>query len=160
MTKILVLSDSHGNVNNMKKAVEEVKPDMIIHLGDCYPDGQRLKAAYPDIPFEGVPGNCDCTMADAEKLLTIEGKRFLICHGHTYNVKSSYLRIDMAGSEKGADVILFGHTHKAYCDLNNGHILLNPGSVGSPGWLSRPTYAVITVDEASGNIHYETAYLE
>ena len=36
MKRILVLSDSHGNVNNMIYAVKETDPDMIIHLGDCW----------------------------------------------------------------------------------------------------------------------------
>ena len=34
MKRILVLSDSHGNVNNMVTAVGRLHPDMIIHLGD------------------------------------------------------------------------------------------------------------------------------
>lgn len=33
--KYLVLSDSHGNVDNMVRAVELVKPHGIIHLGDA-----------------------------------------------------------------------------------------------------------------------------
>ena len=36
MKRILVLSDSHGNVNNMVTAVGRLHPDMIIHLGDCW----------------------------------------------------------------------------------------------------------------------------
>ena len=36
MTKILVLSDSHGNLQNMIWAVKKEKPDRIIHLGDCW----------------------------------------------------------------------------------------------------------------------------
>lgn len=36
--KYLVLSDSHGNVDNMVRAVELVKPQGIIHLGDGWRD--------------------------------------------------------------------------------------------------------------------------
>ena len=39
---ILVLSDSHGNISNMEEAVEREKPDMILHLGDCWRDAERL----------------------------------------------------------------------------------------------------------------------
>ena len=35
MKKVLVLSDSHGNVGNMIRAVKREEPDMILHLGDC-----------------------------------------------------------------------------------------------------------------------------
>ena len=39
--KYLVLSDSHGNVDNMVRAVEREKPDGIIHLGDCWRDAEE-----------------------------------------------------------------------------------------------------------------------
>ena len=58
--KILVLSDSHGNISNMEAAVEREQPRMILHLGDCWRDAERLAERYPEIPMEHVPGNCDC----------------------------------------------------------------------------------------------------
>ena len=39
---ILVLSDSHGAVAPMVRAVELAIPDLILHLGDCWRDGERL----------------------------------------------------------------------------------------------------------------------
>ena len=33
--KILVVSDSHGNVDNMRRCVEMVNPRHVLHLGDC-----------------------------------------------------------------------------------------------------------------------------
>lgn len=33
MKRVLIMSDSHGNVENMVTAVEKENPDMIIHLG-------------------------------------------------------------------------------------------------------------------------------
>ena len=38
MKRVLVLSDSHGNVGNMIRAVKREEPDMILHLGDCVVD--------------------------------------------------------------------------------------------------------------------------
>ena len=32
--KILVLSDSHGNMENMVRAVDLTQPRLILHLGD------------------------------------------------------------------------------------------------------------------------------
>ncbi len=60
MKKILVLSDSHGNVNNMVTAVRNTHPDQIIHLGDCWVDAEKLHQQFPMIMMEQVPGNCDC----------------------------------------------------------------------------------------------------
>ena len=55
--KILVLSDSHGAVSPMEQAVEQTSPDLILHLGDCWRDGERLHDRFPSIPLEQVPGN-------------------------------------------------------------------------------------------------------
>ena len=57
--KYLVLSDSHGNVDNMARAVECEKPDGIIHLGDCWRDAEELHELFPRLPLEQVPGNCE-----------------------------------------------------------------------------------------------------
>ena len=91
--KILVLSDSHGNVDNMARAVELTRPRHILHLGDCLRDAQALHERFPDIPMDTVPGNCDWGSFDApERLLGFDGVRVLMMHGHTRNVKSSPLR--------------------------------------------------------------------
>ena len=55
MKTILVLSDSHGDIENMKQAVKEIEPDLIIHLGDCWNDAGYLKREFPDIIMERVP---------------------------------------------------------------------------------------------------------
>ena len=44
--KILVLSDSHGNISNMLQAVEREQPRAVYHLGDCLRDGERLLSIY------------------------------------------------------------------------------------------------------------------
>ncbi len=40
---ILVLSDSHSTLSFMRRCVETVKPDAIVHLGDYFDDGASLK---------------------------------------------------------------------------------------------------------------------
>ena len=62
MKKLLVLSDSHGNIDNMVFAVKKTAPDMIIHLGDCWSDAVGLAEEFPEIPMAHVPGNCDFSM--------------------------------------------------------------------------------------------------
>ena len=49
--KILVLSDSHGNVSNMAAAVEQTAPRMIFHLGDCWRDAEKLHDLFPLLFF-------------------------------------------------------------------------------------------------------------
>ena len=87
--RILVLSDSHGCVEPMEQCVERVQPQVILHLGDCVRDAQRLEERYPDIPLLGVPGNCDYGGLDQpERLTELGGVRILMMHGHTRRVKS------------------------------------------------------------------------
>lgn len=160
MKRILVLSDSHGDLKNMVYAVKKTKPDMIIHLGDCMSDAIRLEEEFPDIPMERVPGNCDFSMEETEHILEIEGEKVLICHGHTYNVKSNYLSLEYGAHEKEATVALFGHTHKVFYDKHNGLAMMNPGSIGSPGWGVPPSYGILTLDGEKGIIDMNIMYIE
>ena len=154
--KILILSDSHGNLSNMEKAVEQSSPRMIFHLGDCWRDGERLHERFPAIPFEQVPGNCDCRPSEpAEKLLFVEDKRILLCHGHTYGVKQSLLHAGYAAEEQNLDLFLFGHTHRPLVDMRGKTLFLNPGSIGDP---FRPSYAIVTI--FNGRLAGRTALLE
>ena len=142
--KTLVPSDSHGNVSNMLQAVERESPRMILHLGDCWRDGERLHDDCPGIEFYQVPGNCDFRPAEeSQRLLFIGDKRFLICHGHTYGVKQSLLSAGYAAEEQNLDCFLFGHTHTPLVDMRGKTLFLNPGSIGD---YRRPTYGVVTLD--------------
>ena len=49
--KILVLSDSHASLSFMRRCVDAVKPDAVVHLGDHFDDGQALQEEYGNIPF-------------------------------------------------------------------------------------------------------------
>lgn len=153
--KILVLSDSHGNVSNMIQAVKKETPWMVLHLGDCWRDGERLHDFFPDLPFEQVPGNCDFRSSQPqEKLLFLENKRVLICHGHTYGVKQSLMAAGLAAEEKDLDLFLFGHTHEPMVDKRGKTLFLNPGSIGT---YSLPTYGVVTLE--NGEVKARTAFL-
>ena len=142
--KLLVLSDSHGNLSHMEEAVLRVRPRMILHLGDCWRDGEKLRDLFPDIPFHQVPGNCDYRPDEpAERLLFLEDKRVLMCHGHTYGVKQTLLNAGYAAEEQNLDLFLFGHTHRPLVDMRGKTLFLNPGSIGDP---RRPTYGVVKLE--------------
>ena len=109
--KYLVLSDSHGNVDNMVRAVELVKPHGIIHLGDGWRDVEELRQLYPRLPLEQVPGNCDFGRFEAlERVLILDDHRVLIAHGHTLGVKTGLLRAQYRALEMNADILLFGRS--------------------------------------------------
>lgn len=139
--KLLVFSDSHKTQRHMVQAVRRESPDAVIHLGDHEQDAQKLMAQYPQLPLYQVCGNCDPGVAPAVQLLTLEGVRLFLTHGHLYGVKSGLLRAELAAREQQADVLLFGHTHRGCCIQKDGLWLLNPGSCGG----KMPTYGIVNL---------------
>lgn len=143
--RILVLSDSHGAVDNMVRAVELADTRYVIHLGDCQRDADELQRRFPALLLYGVPGNCDWGATDpAERLIELGGKRILMMHGHTRQVKYGRMNADYAAREAGADILLFGHTHEPLVDYDGTLYTMNPGAVGDR-WA--PTYGIITINE-------------
>jgi len=127
----------------MVRAAELTRPDRIFHLGDGWRDAEALARLFPEIPLDQVPGNCDLGRSEsAEKLLTVAGRRILLCHGHTLGVKYALTAAVARARERGADVLLFGHTHRPLADIRDV-VLLNPGSIGAP---RRPTYGLLELD--------------
>ena len=133
--KVLVLSDSHSSLRFMRRCMEILKPDQVIHLGDHYDDGQALAETYPNIPVHQVPGNCDryrCPLSAQEILCyPVGGVRLYMTHGHLHNVKMTLIRLLADARAMGVDAVLFGHTHEAHCVREeDGLWVMNPGSCG------------------------------
>lgn len=147
MTKLLVLSDSHGVTGTMRSAVERQQPDYIVHLGDYERDAKWLTAVFPDLPLISLPGNCDRPIPNViqTKLLDFEGVKIFMTHGHLYDVKHGLLKLELAGREAGANIVLFGHTHQQLCVEKDGLWLLNPGSCGE--WF--PSCGLVSLQNGS-----------
>lgn len=145
--KILVLSDSHGELRYMEQAVFAETPDQIVHLGDKNRDAQALQKKFCRIPFISVPGNCDFPGTDPTVVVTeLGGVRFFITHGHVHAVKFGLLRLGLAAAEAGASVALYGHTHIAAHDMFEAVHLLNPGAAGG----GAPSYGVVEIFPEGG----------
>ena len=136
--KILVLSDSHSSLRFMFSCVEEIVPDVVIHLGDYFDDGAALREAFPGIRLYQVPGNCDryrCPPGQPEILMErILGVNLYMTHGHCHNVKLTLTRLLQDARSCRADAVLYGHTHQPDCRQEpDGMWILNPGSCGYGG---------------------------
>lgn len=145
--KLLVLSDSHGDLAGMRLALRRERPDQVLHLGDHALDAYTLAQEFSTTPIAYVRGNCDgpfprCADTFLRKLA---GVQVFAAHGHRYGVKSGLLRFSYAARENGAALALFGHTHCPYCGEENGLRLVNPGSCRGP----YGTYAVITIENGA-----------
>ncbi len=147
--KILVMSDSHGNVKNMLTAVHAESPDMILHLGDHHTDCRELRKKFPDIPLRAVKGNCDLAGETELDEFICEYLRIMMVHGHRFSVKYSLDSLITNAMYKDVDILLYGHTHVAHTQEFEGMHIINPGSVGA----SRATYCVLEID--SGKVKYE-----
>ncbi|MBE6038707.1 MAG: metallophosphoesterase [Anaerofustis stercorihominis] len=142
--KIIVISDTHGNI----RAIEEVARNnsdayIILHLGDGIKD---IKAAdRNDIGFVAVKGNCDRSYSDEYEeetlCINLDGIRIMMTHGHRYSAKITKDLLLSQALKEHADICLFGHTHIMHDDVQIGVRLLNPGSLGYDG-----TYIILDTD--------------
>lgn len=146
--KILVISDTHGDIDKARRAIiENSNIDLIIHLGDYFRDAQKISNEFPNIPIEYIYGNSDFMIDDtpAEKLLHCSGKKIFITHGHRYSINWNYDKLINKAHETEADILLFGHTHIPDLVKNGRCLLLNPGSISDARGESKESYAIIEI---------------
>lgn len=146
------MSDSHSTMRYMRLAIDTVKPEAVIHLGDHYDNAETLEEEYSHIRFHKLPGNCDryrCP-ADTPQIFCygIGGVKFYMTHGHMHGVKSGLTRLIADAKEKNAQAALYGHTHIADCRQDGDLWIVNPGACNS----AEGSFAVIeTGDNAIRN---------
>ena len=158
--RVLVVSDTHGQHLNLDRAVKASgQIDMMIHLGDVEGGEQRIRDAV-DCEKHILRGNNDF-FADlpGEEEFCIGSKKVFITHGHLYYVSVGTDRIKEEGRARGADIVMFGHTHRPYLDVEDDIIVLNPGSLSYPRQEGRRgSYMIVEIDEA-GNVDCQQYYL-
>ena len=80
MYRILVASDSHGDIDYICDAINNIIDiDLIVHLGDHASDIREVQKLYPDYNFRYVKGNCDGWDVAAEvDIIEAEGFKIFI----------------------------------------------------------------------------------
>ncbi len=144
--KVLIMSDSHELTHEISIIKERHKQDVIamIHCGDSELEKNN---AYMNGMIT-VRGNCDRDSAYPNIVVEeIAGKRFLITHGHLYNIHMSLLNLSLKGEETDANIICFGHSHAAGSELIDGKLYINPGSIREPRGRKEKTYAILEMDQ-------------
>lgn len=157
--KILILSDSHGDVETMRRVAVAECPDKIIHLGDCVEDANQLGVLYSKAEMIAIPGNTDSKSDNGHPVQYTDlcGKRVMLTHGHTFGVhteKNGMRNINgidqmaLYGFENGASIILFGHSHEPYINCRGGKWIMNPGRIGRISSKTiHATYGVLHIGE-------------
>jgi uncharacterized protein len=145
MSKVLVISDSHGMMKELEVIRERHQQDvdLMIHCGDSQlePDHKALTGYFT------VAGNCDWSGFPNELVTDCAGRKFFITHGHHYSVKTSLMSLKYKAEEVGADIVCFGHSHVLGAEVVDGRLYLNPGSIRMPRERFEKTYVILELQK-------------
>ncbi len=158
--RILIVSDTHQSPHILDRVVAENPDiDMLIHLGDVE-DAEEYVRSLVDCPVYILAGNCDGFSDLPDELeLDLGGHHAFLAHGHRYLVTLNEQTIREEALQRGADIVMYGHTHKPVCHEDGGLLILNPGSVSYPRQKEkRGSYIVMEIEE-NGEVHCEIKYL-
>ena len=164
MTKLLVLSDSHGGRAAIERVLmkESKSIDALIFLGDGLRDLELALTLCPKLRAYSVAGNCDYgALEPTDGLAAFDGVVIFYTHGHMYGVSFELETIKDEARARKVDIVMFGHTHKPhleYCE--DGLVVLNPGSLSYPRQDGRkPSYMLMELDR-NGEAHYTVCYVD
>jgi len=157
--KIGIISDTHDNLPQIKKAVKifnREKVELVLHAGDFVSPFTFLEFKNLNYPLKGVFGN-----NDGDKLYLQEKFRGIgKLYPTPYNVKINNKNIVMLHKEKlidalaesqKYDVVIYGHTHRTDLRKIGKTIIINPGECG--GWLTgKSTIALLDLESLEAKI--------
>ncbi len=157
--KILIVSDTHGVHRNYDKVIEhEGKIDMLLHMGDIE-GGELYIENTAGCPVYMVAGNCDFySVLPDEEEVQIEEYKILMTHGNRYYVSMGTERLKQEAIKRGAQIVMYGHTHQPDVDLDDDVIVINPGSLSFPRQEGRrASYVIMHIEQE--NIDFELKYV-
>ena len=143
MTRIGIISDTHGfldpKVPDLFQGVNQ-----ILHAGDIGLPWLILELEEI-APVTAVSGNTDNGLEYKEtELVEVDGRKFLI--HHKVDVKDPAEKLKRRIIRENPDVVVFGHTHKRYCETIGQTLFFNPGYAGKPRFRLARSVAVLTCD--------------
>ena len=168
--KIGVMSDTHGSLPYFEKALDLLKDcDVLFHIGDVLyhgprndlPEGYNPKGVIKEINNLDniiiVRGNCDADVdqmvikhpiEDGYILTEVGNVTFLLNHGYLESKEETIRQ----AKDKGANVLILGHTHVKELYMDEDLVVLNPGSTSIPKDGSH-SVAIIEIMPIEGKHH-------
>lgn len=146
MTRIIVLSDIHGNTKIVDQILNNNFYDYAIIAGDYTCDSNFINSRFDYV----VRGNNDFDSNKDELFFTIDNFKFYLCHGHligSYKQLDDYDFMKKQLKEKEVDIFIHGHTHIPKIFEYEKGIVLNPGSTTYPRGNSKASYAIIIIED-------------
>jgi len=143
--KIAVISDTH-NFFDPQISRLFAGAGHILHAGDV--GLPRIIFELEQIaPVTAVSGNTDDSGLPYQPTECVElaGRKFLVHHIVNPRALSESLRSRI--DRERPDVVVFGHTHKPFCEKLGGILYLNPGYAGHARFGMERTVAILHCDK-------------
>ena len=143
-----LIADTHGVIRETAlRALDGV--DVILHAGDV---GRRsvLDALAALAPVHAVFGNVDLPDGTLQASIDreFEGIRLHVSHGHEIGSPTPERLVE----RYDADVIVYGHTHRALVKQVRSTLVINPGAAGPARFNLKPSIARLQLPERNARI--------
>ena len=161
LKKILVISDNHGYTHQLREVIDREMPfDLFLHCGD----GECSKSEYerllpPLMASIYLKGNCDFLPLRQAARFALDGVEIFAVHGHKHAVKQGCSVLEYEAGKQGAQLVCYGHTHRAEIHETDGMTFVNPGSFTGYHSPTRSTYAVVEIKDGQV-LHAEIKHTE
>jgi putative phosphoesterase len=159
--KIGLISDTHDNIQNIRRAVRKFndkRVDLVIHAGDIV--SPNAVESLADVKLVGVLGNNDKDVAgltsafnkingklEGEIYETVyDGMKFAIYHGTSIAKREQLIK---SGKY---DIFIYGHTHRKDNRFVGNTRVINPGT--AKGWFFGLFATIAVFDTSSRNIDF------
>lgn len=158
--RVLIVSDTHKKNDNYFRVLEKQKPDMVIHCGDAEGSEYALTKAA-DCPVQIVLGNNDFfSDLPRELILDVGPYKVWVVHGQNYYVSMGNEILKREAVARGADIVMYGHTHRPVVDQDKNVTAVNPGSLSYPRQEGhKPSYIIMELSEGN-QLHFNIEYLD
>jgi hypothetical protein len=153
--KFAVISDTHGNVANFRKAINWLNNEnihVVLHCGDIG-NPESLKESLLDFKgeFFGVFGNMDKDFKlelqeyqSSSKIKVFESIGKIKLGDKKISFTHFPDEAKKLAQSAGFDMVFYGHTHRAWDEKVGDCHMINPGELA--GQFYKPTFAVYDTD--------------
>ena len=141
-----LISDTHGHLDpRVKPALAGVRH--ILHAGDIGLPWLLLELETDVAPVTAVLGNVDDGLPyRPTEVVEFAGKKLLL--HHIVDPQRPAPEFARLLAKHRPDVVVFGHTHRPFCETIGGTLFINPGSAGRPRFSLAPSLAVLDLAAA------------
>jgi hypothetical protein len=143
-----LVADTHGLIrDSLFEALAGVS--QILHAGDV---GGRpvLDALAAIAPVQAVYGNVDPLDGLLPQHLNVEcgGVSVHVSHGHEVGAPTPQKLL----ASYTADVLVYGHTHKALVYRDANRLVVNPGAAGPRRFDLKPSVAILRIANGTADV--------